>query len=542
MFSTLRYTADSSKEAVCIEQASNPPGQSHGQQHSACNHCRAKKLKCIGENNSSGDRKKTGSCDRCRSKGIECVFPEPSPAKGSKRRRSSQSSKDTQKSRGTSYSSSTSVSTTASTPPPMEKPRAMTIKTNPNDVKSLSGSVPMDGVVNFDLGANNEFMDLLDMVNPDAGTDENRPQFDFSSLGSLPDEFLGFDFDSDSADKWPALTTAGDGSYDFYSRQRDTGEFMANSACVVNPTVSNNKDDIAMLSSTVSPMHLSSPDSPIRMQQLLTDPIPSFRPTAAPINSPASTTSATTPTTTPTTTKSKLSSAFPGSIVAQRNREAANNMIRHTSSHSTASSCRCMSTALDILEVLEIKNSKISLEAIDGILSFKKRALNQCNVMLECQGCNSHSQFMMLLVVICDKMVASFERLSLSCREVHQQMHIDPSTLGNQQSQCPIQGTTNNNTKKSTEGFTIVDGKPLFVGEYEVDLDEERCYLVRQLVMLQLRNLATFELRLKGIANGWSWDAHKTMLATIDKRLQDTAANIRRLDAGSSATTRMVMA
>lgn len=45
MFSTLRYTADSTKEAVCIEQASNPPGQSHGQQHSACNHCRAKKVR-----------------------------------------------------------------------------------------------------------------------------------------------------------------------------------------------------------------------------------------------------------------------------------------------------------------------------------------------------------------------------------------------------------------------------------------------------------------------------------------------------------------
>ncbi|KAI4217468.1 MAG: hypothetical protein LQ351_000063 [Letrouitia transgressa] len=449
-------------------------------------------LKCIGENNSSGDRKKAGSCDRCRSKGIECVFPEPSPAKGSKRRRSSQSSKDTNKSRGTSYSSSTSVSTAASTPPPIEKPGSITIKTsNAKEIKSASGSVPMDGIVNFDLGVNNEFMDLLDMVNSDAGADENRAPFDFSSLGPLPDEFLGFDFDSDAADKWPALTGGVDSTYEFY--------------------------DVAMLSSTVSPMHLSSPDSPVRMPQFPVDPAPSFRPSAAPISSPASTTSATTPTTTtPTTPKSKTSSysaVFPGSIVAQRNRES---MIRtHTSA--SASSCRCMSTALDILEVLEVKNSKMSLEAIDGILSFKKRALAQCNVMLECQGCNSHSQFMMLLVVICDKMVASFERLSISCREVH-------NTI------------TEVGDIKRAEGFTIVDGKSLFVGEYEVDLDEERCYLVRQLVMLQLKNLATFELRLKGIANGWSWDAHKTMLATIDKRLQDTANNIRRLDANSAAT------
>ena len=295
--------------------------------------------------------------------------------------------------------------------------------------------------------------------------------------------------------------------------------------------MNNNRDDIAMLSSTVSPMHLSSPDSPDCMQQLLsTESMPSFRPTAAPINSPASpasTASTTTPTTsTPTTSKSKLSStpsaAFPGSIVAQRNRESVS-MIRHTSN--TASSCRCMSTALDILEVLEIKNSKMSLEAIDGILSFKKRALNQCNVMLECQGCNSHSQFMMLLVVICDKMVASFERLSLSCRDVHQQFNAEVESKA-----------------KKGEGSAIFGGKSMSVGEYEVDLDEERCYLVRQLVMLQLRNLATFELRLKGIANGWSWDTHKTMLATIDKRLQDTAANVRRLDAHSSATTRMVTA
>lgn len=73
----------------------------------------------------------------------------------------------------------------------------------------------MDGVVNFDLGGHNEFMDLLDMVNSDSSADENRAHFDFSSLGPLPDDFLGFDFDSDAADKWPALTSGVDSSYDF---------------------------------------------------------------------------------------------------------------------------------------------------------------------------------------------------------------------------------------------------------------------------------------------------------------------------------------
>ena len=80
----------------------------------------------------------------------------------------------------------------------------------------------MDGVVNFDLGGHNEFMDLLDMGNPDVGIDENRTPFDFSSLGPLPDDFLGFDFDSDAADKWPALTAGVDSSYEFRKSRKSS--------------------------------------------------------------------------------------------------------------------------------------------------------------------------------------------------------------------------------------------------------------------------------------------------------------------------------
>lgn len=82
--------------------------------------------------------------------------------------------------------------------------------------------------LNFDLGANNEFMDLLDMAHPELGTDENGAQYDFSSLKPLPDDFLGFDFDSDAADRWPTLTTDVDSSYDFCkSRESPTPNHSA---------------------------------------------------------------------------------------------------------------------------------------------------------------------------------------------------------------------------------------------------------------------------------------------------------------------------
>ncbi|KAI4126305.1 MAG: hypothetical protein LQ338_003814 [Usnochroma carphineum] len=151
--------------------------------------------------------------------------------------------------------SRTSASTAACTPPLVDKPGPMTAKTNLSDVKPASGSVPMDGVANFDSEVHNEFMNLLDMINTDPGTDESRAQFDFSSLGPLPDDFLGFNFDSDAADKWPAFSTVGDSSFEY---------------------LNNNRDDTVMLSSAAYPVYLSSPDSPVTKQQLLTDPISPF--------------------------------------------------------------------------------------------------------------------------------------------------------------------------------------------------------------------------------------------------------------------------
>ncbi|KAL8773730.1 MAG: hypothetical protein Q9209_001498 [Squamulea sp. 1 TL-2023] len=216
MFSTLRYTADSNKEAICIEQASNPPGQSHSQQHSACNYCRAKKLKCIREINGSEDRKKPGTCDRCRSKEIECVFAGPSSARGSKRRRSSHPSKDTQKPRGTSDSSSTSISTTSSAPY-TENPGSKAIKTSHEQVSSPSGDFLVDDTVDFNLSTENEFMDLLDMVSPEMSVDSNHNQSDFSSLGLLPNESFNFDFDADAGGNWPVYTPGMGSSSDFRS-------------------------------------------------------------------------------------------------------------------------------------------------------------------------------------------------------------------------------------------------------------------------------------------------------------------------------------
>ena len=258
MFSTLRYTQNASKATVCIEQANDPPGQGHGQRHSACNHCRAKKvrsathdpvtaslatasvaktnshdwlvkhnskmidtdlpllqqLKCLGENKNS-ERKEGSFCDRCRTNGIKCVFPQPSLAKGSKRRRSTHTISRTSK-KGASTPSPTSVapSPQARTSTTYEVVRDLAFgptgdnqTTSDTIMEQFTGSGPSEHAKHPNmartqsLGGHDDYPFLADHGN------DPVHQFDFNlSMLSTADDSHSFDFLADDSTEWPALT------------------------------------------------------------------------------------------------------------------------------------------------------------------------------------------------------------------------------------------------------------------------------------------------------------------------------------------------
>lgn len=169
--------------------------------------------------------------------------------------------------------------------------------------------------------------------------------------------------------------------------------------------------------------------------------------------------------------------------------------------------CQCMQIALRILEELEIKNSRDDLYAADHVLSFQKRAIEQCSTMLNCKSCSTMSGFMMLLVVICEKMVSSFERIT-SCVEQLQQ---HPLPSGGLDGGGPRAGG-------------IGDEQTVSVGEYEVDSLQEQCCLVGVLVLLQLKKLGAVLTRLKNLAATYNWGTHLTMLLSIDQRFRNSTA------------------
>ncbi|KAI9879765.1 MAG: hypothetical protein M1830_007207 [Pleopsidium flavum] len=496
MFATLRCN----KEALCVERSTHPPFQGQGQQHSACNNCRAKKLKCTGEKN---------DCDRCRTKGIQCVYVEPAHSKGAKRRRSNQSSAG-----NTSTPSSSSVSASSAASAELltdvsvvraDQAPATGAINGPHSAKEHTNAantptehrVPVDDVGNFDLGITSDFISLLETSAPNIGGGGQEDEMTFISCSTAElneDSRLSF---SDLTTLEPVVEDYLDFDFEIESNQRLNG-----TGNVMDDTCSYLSDFNYDFSVLPSPIHMPSP-----IQSTLVDPSASpaqihqlnqarLRQDSPPL---------------PT-----ADSDVPGSLALVYDHDDVTSRSSSTTSSYSSPSCPCMHTALGILENLEVKNSRLNLYAIDHVLCFKKRALAQCNAMLDCRNCNTLSGFMMLLVVICEKMVVSFERLATSCRE-QQEQHRTPLGVGGW---------------RKSENTGLASGQSIFLGDYEVDLAEERWCLVRVLITLQMKNLGDLLVRLKRVASPWNWETHNTILGSIDRRFRDTAASIRRMDAG----------
>ena len=182
---------------------------------------------------------------------------------------------------------------------------------------------------------------------------------------------------------------------------------------------------------------------------------------------------------------------------------------------STKPACRCMQTALGVLENLEVSKTTTDdkLYKFDHTLSFQKRAVTECHSTLKCKDCSASSAFIMLLIIISEKMVLSFERLFRRLRQQYSQQH------------APLSSPT---FVSEPDESLILDGGPrITVGVYEVDSVEERISVIRLVALLRLRNLEQFLTRLISIANTWNWMSHITNLQTIARRSRDIASAVR---------------
>ena len=162
---------------------------------------------------------------------------------------------------------------------------------------------------------------------------------------------------------------------------------------------------------------------------------------------------------------------------------------------------------MQVLEALQIDSHKLTPSAFDRILGLKKQTIDDCTLMLECPTCVANSAFVMLLIVICEKLVMSFEAWSTRYK-------------GRNPSAPRRRESDDEHTENAHE-------RKFYLGVYEVTLEEERCSLLRALAMVQLRRLIQVIGRLTSVATSQDWAAHLALLASCSSRSQGAAVNLR---------------
>lgn len=447
-------------------------------------------LKCTGQ--------KTG-CNRCSTKAITCVYSTSADSKGPKRRRRTQSSVDNNTSSSSPSSFPARTSKTAASQPNKvllaENAPRMDESSSPKPYGENPGAqsrpnLDLPTAQNTeDCSLDSGFMELLDTAAMDVETTELDDGSTFKFSSSIDVDDLGH------SPFLSGLSPFDPGVEDFFCFESDieTAEGLGRAGIALD-----NSRNLHKSHQTAGDSSKSSFEPPYSRAM----PSTSYWPLPSP-----STTLVEGPGQAQPLIQSHRQHAEPALSSENNMFESLSVPVHDTAtSQPSSSACQCMQSALRILEELEVKNSRDDLYAADHVLSFQKRALGQCNAMLNCKNCSTISGFMMLLVVICDKMVTSFERVS-TCVEQLQR----PS--GVQEVGRPRAGS-------------IGDGQAVSLGDYEIDSLQERCCLVSVLVLLQLKRLGSVLTRLKNIAAVFNWGTHLTMLLSIDRRFQNTTANL----------------
>ena len=183
--------------------------------------------------------------------------------------------------------------------------------------------------------------------------------------------------------------------------------------------------------------------------------------------------------------------------------------------------CRCFGRASLILEQLEAREHENSVQKVDNFLSFQRYVIKQCTTFLDCKSCRISSSSMMVPLIICDKLVSSFQLISASSVSSDRgQAYLSSSSC----SSSSLSGR-----KVSNGGDLQSDSAALkgFLGVYEFDGLEEWTLLISSLTSLQLRKAAGLVGRFKTLASTSGWQTQLNMLQMIEERLQEQAARSR---------------
>lgn len=143
---------------------------------------------------------------------------------------------------------------------------------------------------------------------------------------------------------------------------------------------------------------------------------------------------------------------------------------------------------------------------LDAILAQQKEAVKHCNSMVRCSACTARSDYMMLLVIVIDKLVDSCEKVVTKL--------VNSSRMGSDKVEAACGGN-----------------QKMHFGQYEIDTPTEQQYVSRVLAALQLNNVLCLLARMLNVAASASRGSQLSALRTTEQKIRATAEKLKLLEA-----------
>ncbi|KAI0401168.1 hypothetical protein F4802DRAFT_581473 [Xylaria palmicola] len=181
------------------------------------------------------------------------------------------------------------------------------------------------------------------------------------------------------------------------------------------------------------------------------------------------------------------------------------------------SSCSCFSQAVSTYEAIELAvwgQNELWRNA-DDMLRYQKKALLECEELLECRKCTTQSAYTMLLLSMCRRILTTLRDLC------HGSSLGSPDTFANSR-HGPEDRKRRRYGDESDAGDESRRGYGISIRNRQLDDDDEHLVL-QSLLTARVARLGRLLATLDKIVSDHSWPAHKAIIQEMQTRLAESS-------------------
>ncbi|KAH8597033.1 hypothetical protein B0O99DRAFT_619182 [Bisporella sp. PMI_857] len=176
--------------------------------------------------------------------------------------------------------------------------------------------------------------------------------------------------------------------------------------------------------------------------------------------------------------------------------------------------CLCADKTLRAIEKIATAETQVDFKNVPECINFNKLALAQCRKFLDCLSCTSISHFMMLLIILYDKLASSYDKILALLTMQYNKLHPDDVYVPTEEWR-----QKHREIWKSNEVVCGYEQGVLLLRDYDVDAEEEAC-IFGGVVSMQVKSLQKLVVRSKAILQSSSLAAHIIMVEGIEKSIR----------------------